>query len=277
MRLQIKERLKPFTHRAGQVMLLPGTLKRVSVFPAEMAIDGVTHPLAGTAVKKLTVINDIEKCTVNISGFTEDSHFKKSIPGGTPKKLERLSFGSHKKQDWELIERRRDLKEILPIWFAIGQLTDSASVEPEDFLEAFDAAFSGMFVPNKHWDTRFGKSLDTAPEALLRGGYQKIRSLFFQKDGNTLAFLPNRPRAFACGRLIALQEDGVEIDIEWSNHKLRRIVLDVKKPQALSLNLPGKLKRFRLRRALRSRGEIMEGKDAITFVKGCYLLDRFEV
>src|SRR5262249_35752829 len=45
-----------------------------------------------------------------------------SIQTFSPPELERLSLGNHRAQDLDLIRRRKDLSEILPIWHRLGQM-----------------------------------------------------------------------------------------------------------------------------------------------------------
>ena len=89
---------------------------------------------------------------------------------------ERLSLGMHKAQDWDLVRRRLDLKEIFPQWFLMAssitaKKTSSSDLgnysllkickekiqrrEKEGVLQAFEslfcAAFEGVLVP-RVWD-----------------------------------------------------------------------------------------------------------------------------
>ena len=46
----------------------------------------------------------------------------------TPKEHCRLSLGSHKAQDWYLVQRRADLQEIFPVWHRLGKMLPETSI-----------------------------------------------------------------------------------------------------------------------------------------------------
>ncbi|QLH35365.1 MAG: hypothetical protein HWD61_03745 [Parachlamydiaceae bacterium] len=41
--------------------------------------------------------------------------------------IDRLSLGNHKSQDWDMVKRRGDLTEILPVWLRLGQIVHQPS------------------------------------------------------------------------------------------------------------------------------------------------------
>lgn len=90
----------------------------------------------------------------------------------TPPTTDRLSLGNHKAQDWDLVRRRLDLKEILPAWFRLGQLIPPLEIPPayegnlellrqcqevinggkpeqiaQSFNNLFQAGFEGILTP----------------------------------------------------------------------------------------------------------------------------------
>jgi hypothetical protein len=101
---------------------------------------------------RFTVFLDLEKGQIDVDmALVSGSYIRYSIkatPDGihlsseSPKsdlyrapQGERLSLGNHKAQDWDLVCRRLDLKEILPTWKRLGELTPfSESNQGNDLL-----------------------------------------------------------------------------------------------------------------------------------------------
>jgi len=152
MRISIAERLRPYSHLPGSKLLLPLAGTRVQVFPALLKIEGEDFPLSLSGpVKNFTVQQDLERPSIRVFGEAREGYFRYRLedgnciierdPGkvlaGLPKTfsnkktelpfLDKLSLGSHKSQDWELIRRRLDLKEILPLIMRLGQLLPIAT------------------------------------------------------------------------------------------------------------------------------------------------------
>ena len=129
---------------------------------------------------------DLEKGEVVITGKTVEGYKRHAIQRGTiPPHIERLSLGSHKWLDWEMVKRRGDLCDILPVWFRLGQMvprdgkmnfpSDFDKLDVVPFLEmVFHAYFSGILVPRLFDEDHQGiflegKPIATAPLALLFG------------------------------------------------------------------------------------------------------------
>ncbi|HRD54833.1 MAG TPA: hypothetical protein PLC42_00380 [Parachlamydiaceae bacterium] len=190
---------------------------------------------------------------------------------------ERLSLGNHKQQDFELIKRRQDLKEILPIWLKTGGFykevpvfldegTGSLLKEIEKAIEKsdtnhlsdlfktlFNSSFEGMMVPSLTDLTHQGLKLPpvkslASPLFLLSYGAKLIRSLFVRFKKNKLELLPALPKEFHSGRFLhAVLENAGMLDLEWSKKTMRRMILFANKTFALELKLPKEIKRFRLK------------------------------
>lgn len=220
--------------------------------------------------------------------------------------LERLSFGMHKKQDIESIYRRKDPKEIFPLWHKIGALLPSVKnpvlsgvqlllKESEEalfqkqvektkdlLLLLFQIAFSGIYVPSLEDLTYQNlklppKDSSSEPYWLLKQGSFLIRSLFFQERGDSLIFLPHLSKEFAFGRFCYLTTSWGIVHMEWSKKSLRRVVLQAKNPQSLCLIFPSSIRKYRLKRAPQERGIQKPVKEAITLQANQRLyLDRFE-
>ena len=223
---------------------------------------------------------------------------------------ERLSLGMHKSQDWDMVARRADLKEIFPVWLRLGNCLPEQKVGGEKagtlsllseckellkerkieeifpaFQKLFWAGFSGIMFP-RLTDTQFqGLVLSDAPVSetlspllLLQEAAVLIRALFYQERGDEIAFLPCLPPECHAGRFISIAANcRDEIHMEWSKKLLRRIIWRPATDRKVSLLLQKPIKRFRLRRSLKERGKIINQPHLIEMQKGqLYLLDNFE-
>lgn len=311
MHLLIREKLRPFSHLPGTLLLLPGTSHRLEIYPALLKIDETEIPIGIQGpVDHFTVINDLDAQEVRVFGFARTGYFSYRIKGKelifckgvpttfgphilrpkealplplsspsprSPRLLERLSFGNHKSQEWEKIRKRRDPKEIFPLWFALGQMLPSPDGEDveEDLLTLFDSAFEGILVPTLEKRTLLGFTTPIKGGlSLLSRGSQKIRSLFFQRRANSLSFLPALPSILPCGRFIHIHEEGIgEIAFAWSKGKLRQVILTLPTAQTLELHAPP-FTSCRVRQSRQSCGN--QSPLTLTLPAGTYLLDRFE-
>lgn len=193
------------------------------------------------------------------------------------KSQERLSLGSHKAQDWTLIRRRFELKEIFPILFSLSHWAICKNTEEnegnyllleecrqkielgekEKIFEAFQnfilSSFEGVLVP-RPYDTehqgilsegRTKSSLSSLP-LLVRGG-DLVRSLFFQERQGLIAILPCLPPQFHCGRMTGMTTSGnVIVDFEWTKKNLRRMQITSLKDGEVHFKLPKKVRSCRV-------------------------------
>ncbi len=193
--------------------------------------------------------------------------------GGNLRSKERLSLGNHKAQDWDLMRRRLDCKEIFPPWFALSsaalpnQSNGSFSLldtckkkidqgDKETVLDAFEnlflASFEGILVPRLKDTDHHG----IAPEEenhglsamdLLRESGRLIRSLFLQEKEGTITLLPCLPTPFHCGRMIqAKTSNGAFLSFEWSKKMLKKVAIDSNFSGELRLKFPKGVRSFRL-------------------------------
>ena len=298
--IEIAVRLKPFSHRVGEVCMIPGTSVQVQAFPTRLFfLDLVTgkrweEKLSWKGpVEGFTVELDLIKGSVNIFGQTREGFCRHSIAGQTTsRKYEILSLGKHTKLDWDLVLRRMNMEEVVPVLFLLGQQVPfaeaiSPTLELLQFSDKRDIAkqlknffrvgFSGMCVP-RLVDADFqgiieeGK-IEGSPLALLSYGYRAMRALFFQEKQDTLTFLPHLPPEFHAGRLIHLHTtEGDEISLEWSKKILKRVVIKPAITRAIFLALQKPLSSFRINRKIRQSTKLpLQLEAGKTLV-----LDRFE-
>ncbi len=305
-------------------------------FIAEIPLD-VTGP-----VKDFTIMQDLEKGLLRIWGHTAKGFMRYRIsarpesPEGfaiamekfpddmtnhseygnapstyIPPSIDRLSLGSQKAQDWNLMLRRRDLAEILPLWFRLGQLIPNAaqsiaegtamllqfcrkSIESQKRVEicsAFNDLFSAGFecglsprlIDEQHQGYHLPpltikNAAGGSPLSLLTEGASLIRQLFVQFQDLHIHVLPVLPPDFHCGRLIQTQcgTAGV-MDLEWSKHLTRRMTFTAQIEGQLQFHFQKELRRFRLRRNQQDRGQTINCNEPIDVHAGeSYYFDRFE-
>ena len=171
--IKIADRFRPFSHKAGQICMVPCSTWAVEAYPTEIRMfrneESVSLQLELTGpVDGFTLEQDLEKNVVRVFGRAKEGYFHfeiahkgkvllislkrgKSIPYQFAGKkgvlereqfleiltdeafiqyyTERLSLGMNKKLDWDLVTRRNDLKEILPVLFFLGQKGDPSFQE----------------------------------------------------------------------------------------------------------------------------------------------------
>lgn len=190
MRINIAERLKPFSHVPGISCLLPGSTLRLQIYPSLIRVDDLAgpHPIMLSEitmnvkgpVKDFTVQQDLEKGNILVWGHGSSGYFRHKQEAENryqPNHFERLSLGSHKAQQWPQVHFRLSFDEIFPHWVRLAQwippqknvregtlvLLDACeeailSNRPETILPVFQklymASFEGMLSPRLQ-DTDF--------------------------------------------------------------------------------------------------------------------------
>lgn len=295
LKITIAERLKPFCHLAGTSCIIPWSPWKIEAYPTLLKFENLITAERQEfrldwkgPVVDFTVELDLEKGVVWVYGRAADGYHKMSVemgddgikiekkPSGTSRpNLERLSLGMSKKLDWELVSRRRDMAEILPIWFRLGQMvpvTAGKKVGTAVLLEQCDknevtklllkivmAGFEGILSPRLS-DTKHQGILEEgrfmeSPLILLTEGAKYIRSLFFQETKEVWNFLPCLSPEFHAGRFLKLEtKAGDKIDFEWSKKLLQKVVIHPAEEREILICLPKPLKSCRLRTSLREKG-----------------------
>lgn len=225
------------------------------------------------------------------------------------KPFERLSLGQNKSQDWCGVRKRANLAEIFPHWLRLGQVVPEISSKEQSegifellktckeassrcdkreiakpFANLFLAGFSGLMTPRLVDEEHQGIVSDicsASPSSalkLLSEGAHAIRSLFFQEREDVYHLLPCLPSEFHSGRFLSITTtQGDSIDLEWSKKLLHRVIIRVNADKEIALSLQKDLKRFRMKKALKQRGTILEAGVKILCTKGDVLyLDNFQ-
>jgi hypothetical protein len=340
MRFDVALRFKPFSHVPGTICLIPGTLWRIRAYPTSVQFLGplaqeITYTFSHEEIlDEFTVIQDLEKKEVRILGKASNRFFstliqcregqlqliegKKepvSIAPLFPQKESpsrpspRLSMGVHKKQEWERIRQRKELTEVLPFWFYLGNMMPSIEkkdvrhgslalldeckhllktgqrCELEDrFHHLFLVGFGGLWNPRLCDPEHRGILSNAAHEdpetaiLLLKEGAELIKDLFLEQEGDRLQLLPCLFKSFYAGRFIDLStKEGDRIDLEWSKRLLRRVIIHPAADRTIELAWPKELRHCRVRSNTRDRGyPLKRGEPLHLQANHLLFLDRFE-
>lgn len=286
MTIRIAQRFHPFSKEPGTCCLIPGTTYALQFFPTlikvyDLAQSGwlLIREIPIESPSRFLVTMDLERGEVRFGKEVMYIEGVTPVPCGH---VERLALGSHKKQEWELVRRRCDLAEILPIWFRLGQmvpqvatkLTGTAELlERGEFRKAFLAGFSGIMTPHledrMHYGYTEGDAQESSPLVLLTEGYKRIRKLFLV-ESDEIAILPELPTELHAGRMLGLKVSAGELDLEWSKKFIRRMQLRAEIDGVVKFSFAKGVKRMRV------NGKVI-GVDGVEVEKGSvYQFDRFE-
>lgn len=306
MRIQITQKLRPFSHQPGTCCLIPFTTWEVQIFPAKLQFRNLAGagkeeknlPIFGP-VKNFTALLDLEKGRVEVFGHGKKGYFRyfispKEYPFLKGEKLplskKRLFFGVHKKQDWDAIHSRSQMGEVFPFWVRLAALIPAkpfASVGTGNLLEqglleeTFQAGFQGILSPRLEDENHLGlvpeEKTSKSPIGLIHEGAKQIEELFFLDDQNSWHFLPSLPKELHSGRFVFVDtKEGDLVHFEWSKKELKKVIIDPVKTRSIKLSLQSRLKSFRVRKSLRQKGERMSRASSLDLVKGQRIyLDRF--
>jgi hypothetical protein len=350
MKIEISQKFCPFSHRPGASCLIPFTTWSVRVFPTLLLFSDLEYPIKEKKefflpfqgpVKEFTIVQDLENGKIKVFGQAKQGYFRYLIfrneegifiefekspsslsyllqnvliagqrPSDFPSASEKLSLGMHKILDWELVQRRQDLKEIFPLWLKVAEKIphrkrqlkyhgtaklieeceekmrkDDKNYLESAFLNLFNAAFYGILTPRLVDDDYQGLVFDSRPEGLdfspleiLTSSATLIRSLFFKESENELFLLPMLPPSFHCGRFVNIQTSrGEIIHMEWSKKLLRRLIIRTNHQREIFLGLQKPIRSFRIRSHLKDRGKSVDPKKPLMLLpQQVVYLDRFQ-
>ncbi len=341
--IEIRDRFCPFSHTPGIKCLLPGSFVIVQVFPGKLYLEDLQNGLSREffwdiqgPVRGFTCEEDLEKGIVRVFGNSEGKFFRYTISSlekgvqihlekgylgdelKSGKKIlpfktfvpfsnkERLSLGVNKQQEWEMVRRRLDFREIFPFWLKLANFfqpltrrdfSGTAVILKEcqskiekaqkkevllSFEKLFLSSFSAMLVP-RLFDDEYQNLVKVKeitsnedPFIILTEGARLIRRLFIEEKTSSLSLLPCLPASFTSGRFINLALAFGTLDMEWSKKILRRVILKANKKANLNLTLQPEIKRFRMRFSTKERGSTLLNETSIILEPGrSYLFDRF--
>lgn len=318
MRIESRLKLAPFSHRPGTCCLIPTTTWEVTVYPAKLMFrnlaDGerkeYSPPVEGP-VKGFTTLLDLERGRIEVFGKGAKGYFRYFLTGAglefakgekiplsflqpallTPNPL-RLSFGIHKKQDWDLMVRRQELTELVPFWIKMAQWIPPVCLkrkgegtlsllEKGKFDLFFQAGFQGILSPRFNDENFLGliseEIIPDSPIGLLHLSAEMLLKQFFYEEKNTFYFLPHLPTEFHSGKITSIEtKEGDRIAMEWSKKLLKKVIIEPKSSRKVSLALKSKIAGFRLRRNQKEVGEKWGNKQPLLLEGGKILyLDCF--
>jgi hypothetical protein len=317
MRIKIALKLRPFSHRPGIRCMVPYSTWEAQIFPAKILFhdllkggrEELSIPWQGP-VRGFTVLQDMERGRIEVFGKAQNGYSRyfitadgldfsnKKIPlpfirkADLPPSLKRLSLGIHKKQDWDLIERRLEMEEVFPFWIRLAQIIPESPLVPigtavllkQNKLElAFQAAFQGILCPSLHDENYLGlipeSKIDPglSPIGIIHEGARQIEALFFKEEDETVHLLPKLPKELHAGRFINLTtSSGDLIDIEWSKKQLKKVIVRPSANHSMRLKLQSQIHSFRLRTNARQKGQLFKHDQPLELQEGQTLyLDRF--
>ncbi len=205
-----------------------------------------------------------------------------------PISMEKLYLGVDKKQNMELIYRRKNICEILPIWYSFSQRFASAECNFEKcdfvndyfeeiknykqtsqnekiglaFLKCFFLSFKSFFSP-KLFDDEYtalsscalNKRKNKEKNLIFYKSKEVIKEMFFkQSDDNEVvifSILPFLIKEFHCGRFININCEGLGVvSILWAKKIIKKIVFKSLKDFDLKLVFKNSfsIKSFRVRK-----------------------------
>ena len=209
-----------------------------------------------------------------------------------PSFLERLSLGSHKKQDWDMVRRRLDVKMLLPALLYLAQHVPAAAAKASFFPEKkedaarqlasfFKAHCTNILVPRlkdeEHQGLLFSElEKDLEPCSLLYEAALWGRSLFIESREQHIHLLPHLPREFDCGRFLNVSvSPWGRLDMEWASSCLRKIVFRSTADGELFFDWPNKQDAFRVRVQRFEKGRYQKTTEPFMVKAGTtYFLDR---
>ena len=323
MRIEIATRLKPYSFLPHVFVQIPKSSYAAEIFPTRIRLYDVegSEPrlvreemIPWKGPLRIMVVQDLEKEVVTVYSDQGRYHilpnlhitFQKRVESTLSSDFERLSLGSHKKQEWESLKKHLDVNSIFPIWHRLGSLLNASyprgeggpfslineirdsieSKQPENILPLFEklflAGFKDMMVPRLIDDEFQGilqeEGRGGSPLSLLQESASLIRSLFLTQEGEVLSILPNCPPDFFAGRLISSKVPPLgEVSFEWTKKMIRRLVFKSTYKGKIRFKFPSDIASFRLRKSKIEKGRIVSKEELVEINSGeLYLLDRFQ-
>lgn len=225
----------------------------------------------------------------SLEAFEEDPNF------------EQISFGCYKAQDVDLMQRRKNPKEFLPLILTLAKIVpliapsckmagcfellpgihkerDPKKLD-EHLISIYLAAFEGIFCPRSN-DTDYqgltSSISEENPLCLLPLLKETILECFCRFEGGHLSLLSLLPHSLDAGKITRLKVPFGLIDMEWSKRKVKSIILSVEKSFSFYLSCTQGLKSCRVRSKNDTRGKIHNLSEEMHVTEGMgYFFDKF--
>lgn len=323
--IKIEQKLQPFSIFPGTFFQIPGSGLFCRIFHSLIQVMDSSHNIIDQVVpepsedKFFCVMQDLHKIGIKI--FLGKKRYGISSQGvireGSLRSrkayfsFEFLSLGINKKLDWEMIYRRKNLLEILPIWFRLGLLTPKTSLtaeekKSENFLlfssvceeffnhnkekqyqlleKLFFSCFSFNLVP-RHQHTcrpnhnRINRSeQEKIPLFFLWKGALFIKSLFIKIEDNTFYILPCLLKQFHSGRLINIPCGSLgSMNLKWSKKTIKQIIFRSLHDGKVNFVFSKEIFKFRLTvLECKKRYSVLVGSSIEIKSNNTYVLDCFQ-
>jgi len=189
---------------------------------------------------------------------------------------EKLFLGVSKKQDMDEILKRKDLQEMLPYIFHMGQAFDEIEPLTIDSLEEIRRLIvvktDGFFVPTlenpHHIDCEFSTNFKK-PQEILSSIYHQIKQKLVKEEKDALILFSSMFKPFVAGKAFNLKFSDGFIHMEWTKGFLRQVIIVLNTDRPINIRFAKNVKSFRLRK----EGKALEAKTICE--KGIYHIDRF--
>lgn len=289
--IAIDQPYAPFTHEPGATLRIPGTNREAIIYPGRLEIGEFSFdlPLEERAVD-FTALLDLKKGAIFVNVRTKSAYFRYRIKAAAvdegitvvfdrglrkrffipcvvekPKSFAWLSTGVYKKQEWESVQKRGNIAEILPIWFMASQWFEEGEM-PENLLATFQESFGAIFTPRAARHTGYKGACASFP-------FKDFQALFAQYGEKSLRL--SFPHYLACGRVQNLTVDSdFSLDLLWSNKQLKQAIIRPFVDQTCTLHFPGKSCRLRFNK--KDKGRTLLSGETLSFIaKQRLFLDRF--
>lgn len=315
------QRFKPYTLLPGTLLPIPGSALYAQLFPTLWRIFSADHQLIREGrwhiqgpLKRFTVFQDLQRGGLAViseaykyyvlpSGEVVRSvSGKLSAAGCTPL----LSLGVYKQQDLSKIRRRREIQEILPLWWRLAILApvceeipsviDSLFTQLEEamayrkkelipklFLHLYLAGFSEAFLP-RLYDSEYqgilceGPLEGPVPFVFFQRSLPLIQQLFV-RESQCIEILPNLPAQLHCGRFVHFPLSIGTLSLEWTKKTIRRMSLQAVVSQEIDVQFFSDMKVCRLQQWENKKlafssshllGESLEIKAGRTYLWDCF-------
>lgn len=282
MKLQSKDSIRPFSLHHEVKVVLPGTNLLLTVSSHEIRGDHFLVPTGEdpftrpfmveldlersciwVQIKKKRLKIRAKESQIHISYIRpEKKEFCIAFPSSSsfPKEVERLSLGSFKKQNWDLLVKAQNQRGILPILYLLSQKSVS----------------NKKGVLNPGWKEDFYRHFESIGTFRNEGSYaalfQEIRALFFEEKEGSFFFLFKN--SFASGKLSNIQTSFGSLSFEWAKGRVKRLEFQPKQDCFIPFRFPSVIRSFRCR--LDGKAWLQNGKEPLEFkANQSYFFDRF--
>lgn len=248
--IKIHERFRPYSHRPGTSVLVPGTKYIVTAYPTliEVTLEGqkIASKMIPGTYDTFLVSQNLEQGFVVIHSAKEKHYVDaqgqildaKPLPRSHQ---ERLFLGCNKAQNYDKVRERADLEEVLPLWHKLaGYYAGTHSIT--DPLAEYLSYFSASFVPRSADSEHQGFHLPNLKDPFEILNQKSIRSHFIDEDHEKIIV---KKTSFISGRLIHAEFSSGTIHYEWTKSFPRQLYFDGDISK-LEIAFPSEVKSYRV-------------------------------